>query len=447
MYWASTLPCTTDHDWGPTVRVLLRDEDAALAPIIHEHLRHTLPHEFAGYPVGTEDAEDDPGVRRMQTTAAGPVNHRVTVTTLRHFVGWDYEQPMSTADWLTLPSQRLLELTSGAVHHDGVGDLTALRELLAFYPHDVWLYVLAAGWTRIGQEEHLMPRAGYVGDELGSALIGSRLVRDIMTLCFLVEHQYAPYPKWFGTAFGKLRCADELQPLLWQAQIASTWSEREAALGAAYSALARMHNALALTAPLDTSTRSFFGRPFQIIGGERFADALRERIMDPEVQRVARQRLIGSIDQWSDNTDLRAHSVWQPAIRRLYDVPEPTEKEQLMLNETDLEHLRTAIAIAARARDNGNHPFGALLVGADGAELAEGENTNVTAEDITGHADINLARLAFKHYDGATLQAATIYASTEPCAMCAAQSIGRHRPRGLCTQRREHGSHGVHQFR
>jgi hypothetical protein len=46
-----------------------------------------------------------------------------------------------------------------------------------------------------------MPRAGFVGDELGSALIGSRLVRDIMNLCFLLEKQYAPYPKWFGTAF------------------------------------------------------------------------------------------------------------------------------------------------------------------------------------------------------------------------------------------------------
>jgi hypothetical protein len=35
-----------------------------------------------------------------------------------------------------------------------------------------------------------MGRAGYVGDELGAALIGSRLVRDMMRLCFLMERQY-----------------------------------------------------------------------------------------------------------------------------------------------------------------------------------------------------------------------------------------------------------------
>ena len=51
--------------------------------------------------------------------------------------------------------------------HDGPGELTALRERLAWYPVDVWRYLLAAGWARLGQEEHLMGRAGYAGDELG----------------------------------------------------------------------------------------------------------------------------------------------------------------------------------------------------------------------------------------------------------------------------------------
>ena len=59
-----------------------------------------------------------------------------------------------------------------------------------------------------------MSRAGQAGDELGSSLIGARLVHNIMNLCFLQEKQYAPYPKWFGTAFGRLACAPELLPLL-----------------------------------------------------------------------------------------------------------------------------------------------------------------------------------------------------------------------------------------
>lgn len=34
-----------------------------------------------------------------------------------------------------------------------------------------------------------------------------------MRLCFLMEKQYAPYPKWFGTAFAQLDCAERLLPV------------------------------------------------------------------------------------------------------------------------------------------------------------------------------------------------------------------------------------------
>jgi hypothetical protein len=180
--------------------------------------------------------------------------------TLRAFfrmqLAYDISHLPDVADWLTFPSQALREVTAGAVHHDGIGELTELRTCLAWYPHDIWLYLLACGWQRIGQEEHLMPRAGFVGDELGSALIGSRLVHDVMSLCFLMEKQYAPYPKWFGTAFKQLRCADQFWPVLWRAQQASIWQEREAALGDAYELLAQMHNALEVTQHLPETPSS-----------------------------------------------------------------------------------------------------------------------------------------------------------------------------------------------
>jgi hypothetical protein len=311
-------PMSTDHDWGPTAAIFLRDSDAGLAPSIYERLRHELPHSFAGYPVGAAESADEPGIRHMQASSQGPVEHRVPIETLRQFVGWDYQQPLDAADWLTLSSQRLRELTAGAIHFDNVGELMTLRQHLGFYPHDIWVYLLAAGWTRIGQEEHLMPRAGYVGDELGSALIGSRLVRDVMNLCFLMERQYAPYPKWFGTAFKQLRCFHDLQPPLWRAQIAATWSEREQALAEAYEYLARMHNTLGITPTIEEHCRSFHGRPFKVIDGGRFADALKAQIADPVVNQIAQRRLIGSVDQWSDSTDLRGDTVWRGMTRGLY---------------------------------------------------------------------------------------------------------------------------------
>ena len=142
-----------------------------------------------------------------------------------------------------------------------------------------------------------MPRAGYAGDELGSSLMGSRLVRDIMSLCFYMERQYAPYPKWFGTAFSQLSCSADLTPILTRAQLDPTWTERESALTEAYAYVARAHNALGITEPLSSGVTTFFGRPFVVLFAERFAQAIVAKITDSRVQRIASHRLIGSIDQ------------------------------------------------------------------------------------------------------------------------------------------------------
>ncbi|RPH57786.1 MAG: DUF4037 domain-containing protein, partial [Chloroflexi bacterium] len=165
-----------DHAWSPRLWLFLRDKDLGQAEAIKTMLGQELPREFLGFPVSTVPVEGEPGVFWMNPAAERPLEHQVKATSLRHFVqetlNWELTQSFAPADWLSISSQILLEMTAGAVYHDGLGELTALRAQLAWYPRDVWLYLLACGWSRIGQEEHLMPRAGFVGDELGSALIG-----------------------------------------------------------------------------------------------------------------------------------------------------------------------------------------------------------------------------------------------------------------------------------
>ena len=312
---------STDHDWGARMFIFLREEDAQRGDAISKLLSHRLPHTFAGFPVHLPVDPDEPGTRIFKQTLDGPVDHHVIPITLRNFVqvqlGYDLNQPLCVADWLTFPSHALGEFTTGAISHDGVGELTALRERLAWYPYDVWLYLLASGWQRIGQEEHLMPRAGFVGDELGSAIIGSRLVRDVMRLCFLIEKQYAPYAKWFGTAFKRLRCGEDLWPILWHAQQAATWRERERALAQAYVILARRHNMLGITRKLPETVSHFYSRPFQVIHGGRFAQVCVEQITDPEVKQIASRGLVGNVDQWSDSTDIE--SLERAKLRHLYE--------------------------------------------------------------------------------------------------------------------------------
>ena len=90
-----------------------------------------------------------------------------------------------------------------------------------------------------------------------------------------------------------------------------------------------------------------------------------------------------------------------------------------MMNELDLEHLRAAIALAWHAREHGNHPFGAVLADANNQLILEAENTVITEQDCTGHAETNLVRLASRHFTPTQLAGCTLYTSTEPCAMCA----------------------------
>lgn len=89
------------------------------------------------------------------------------------------------------------------------------------------------------------------------------------------------------------------------------------------------------------------------------------------------------------------------------------------VSEQDLVLLRRAIALSHSARKSGNRPFGAVLANPSGQILAEAENTQITDRDCTGHAETNLLRQMDKSLSLDMLEQCTLYASTEPCPMCA----------------------------
>jgi hypothetical protein len=319
-------PMSRDHHWGPRVILFVSDTDhAAAAPAIDQSMRRGLPYSFRGYTTSFEEIPGEPGVLRFQEKAEGEVNHRVSVNVLREFVGddlgylWQAGQQIAPEDWLAFPQQKLRTLVSGAVYHEGLGELAVMRAAFAYYPHDVWLYLMACGWMRISQEEPFVGRTGDVGDEIGSRVLAGRLARDVMMLAFLIERQYTPYSKWFGTAFARLACAPRLIPLLTAALSADDWQPREAHLGKAYTVLAEMHNALGVTASLSTEVSPFHSRPYHVIHGERFSEALRDAIHDPQVKQIAQRTWIGGVDQYSDSTDLRSETGLQGRLRGLYE--------------------------------------------------------------------------------------------------------------------------------
>ncbi|MBO3103002.1 DUF4037 domain-containing protein [Cellulomonas fengjieae] len=313
---------STDHDWGPRLQVLLSPADhAAHAADLHEELRHRLPPAVGGWTTRAAAAGDD-GTRGQDAAATGPVEHRVRILTLetllRELLGpVDPRRAMSAADWLVVPQQRLLELTAGAVFHDDLG-LTAVRARLAFYPPDIWLYQQAAAWSAIGQDEHLAPRAGMAGDDLGSRIVTARVCRTAAQLALLQEQRYAPYDKWLGTALARTGSTGALREAMSAALAAGEWRARQERLGDALVELVRRHNALGVTPHVQERTVQFHGRPFAVVDGEQVARLLAGAVTDPEVRALAARPLVGGIDVLSPSTDLAADRGRTDALRRLY---------------------------------------------------------------------------------------------------------------------------------
>jgi tRNA(Arg) A34 adenosine deaminase TadA len=86
----------------------------------------------------------------------------------------------------------------------------------------------------------------------------------------------------------------------------------------------------------------------------------------------------------------------------------------------DFEFLRRTFQLALEAKGNGKHPFGALVVDARGAVISEAGNNSLPPEgDPTQHAEVVAAAKAARLRTPAELASATLYASAEPCCMCA----------------------------
>jgi hypothetical protein len=309
-------PRSTDHDWGPRCLVFVgagltdaRPAGTGRTEEIGAALAAELPETFLGWPTRFPDV----------TKPGWPVRHWVEVAELARWLdaqlGFDPRVGVGLTDWLATPTQVLGEITGGAVFHDGLGDpggpggpgrqpgrggLGAVRAALAWYPDDVWRYVLACQWARIGQEEAFPGRCAEAGDELGSAVVAARLVRDLMRLALLMRRRYPPYSKWLGTAFSALDGTDELQARLAGVLSALSWPERQDHLSAAFEASARFQNGLGLAVAVDPSTRPFYDRPYRVIGAERLVSALKDSISDDDVRQLA---MTGAVDQFVDSTD------------------------------------------------------------------------------------------------------------------------------------------------
>lgn len=281
---------SADHDWGPRVLVFVADGQV---PEVRARVAAGLPERFGGF----DTVFDYHGVRQPGVVVAELGRWLV------ERLGFDPRQGVSLLDWLSVPWQCLAEVTRGEVFCDGLPGpgLEAAREALRWYPQDVWRYVLACQWERIGQEEPFPGRCAEVGDELGSAVLGARQAREVMRLALLLRRRYPPYAKWLGSALARMPGSAELGEALRAAVTARSWRDRQEGLSAAYGRLAALQNRMGLAERLEEGVRGFHDRPFQVIDGGRFARALMASVSDPAIRGLP---VAGCVDQLSDSVEV-----------------------------------------------------------------------------------------------------------------------------------------------
>ena len=309
---------STDHNWGLRFQLFLSEHDydryrSLIAEVLSEH----LPPEFRGYPTTYKIVvnEDQRADRKAES-----VKHNIDIETIKGFfgryLGCNPHGEIKAADWLTFPEHKLLAVTGGKVFDDGLGELEPIRRRFSYYPKDIWLYMPAAQWVKIFEEQAFVGRCGDVGDELGSMMIAARQVKNLMRLCFLMERKYAPYSKWFGTAFSHLDCAKELEPIFGEALQAREWKKRQAFLAKAYEMTARMHNGLKITIPLQEEAIQYFGRPHLVVGDGRYAEEIKKVIISEEVKNIKHD--LGSVNQLIDSNAQLNNTRLCKRLKELY---------------------------------------------------------------------------------------------------------------------------------
>lgn len=312
---------STDHMWGPRFYLFLSREDLPLVPDLLRAFSRGLPHTFEGYSVNFSAPDpDDNGVRHPEFIESGEVSPLIFFhefdAFLEEYLGSQNPQDASPAEWLTFEEHRLLALSLAQFYVDGL-DLAPRLEPLRQYPDDVRRYLIASQWEQIAEEQAFVTRCGARGDELGARLICARIAERLMRLCFLYQGKYAPYSKWFGTAFSRLSGCAHIAHELREALRSGDVSEREEHLVAAQSMTAQLHNQSGLTAPVETAPQNYFGRRIRVIRAERIAEITAASLEGTPLENAP---LCGSVSELGGGmTAVFSSPSLRGRIQRLYE--------------------------------------------------------------------------------------------------------------------------------
>lgn len=310
---------STDHMWGPRFYLFLSKDNISQKSSLFQVLCEHLPYTYEGYSVNfTKPDPDDCGVQHPELIHKGNVNPLIFIQTFDDFLveqlGTSDLDNITLFEWLSLSEHRLLSLVSGHFFVDSLNCTEKLSKI-NYYPREVKLYMIASNWDIIASEQAFIKRCSECGDEIGSRIICARIAERLMRLCFLYKNTYAPYSKWFGTAFHQLDVSDTLKNTVYRALSANSPEEQEDMIVNAQAMVADLHNISNLTDFVDYKIENYFGRNIKVIFADKFAEATVKELKNTAFENAP---LIGTLSQIGGLSSFADDKACYAQIARLY---------------------------------------------------------------------------------------------------------------------------------
>lgn len=175
-----------DHDFGAGFCLWLTDEDHARIGEPLQAAYDALPATHADIPA------------RVTNERSGK---RVGVFSISgfytEFLGAP-QLPISDADWLQIPEERLAAAVNGEVFADPLGEFSAIRDRLqAYYPESVRRIRLATAAARMAQSgQYNLPRALARNEHVTALLAQAEFIQHACRLTYAANRRYPPFYKW-----------------------------------------------------------------------------------------------------------------------------------------------------------------------------------------------------------------------------------------------------------
>jgi len=275
-----------DHEWGARCILWLAPEDyAAYADVLESMLDQQVPSTFYGFPAR---------FRRHPIGYFVPAGdeqrgvHHVGLTTVQRFLqfnpGMQGEQ-LEPLDWLCIPEQKLLEVTRGRIFHDPVGDITRIRESLAY----------------------------------------QRTAQVVIRLVFLLNRAYCPGTvKWVSREFFALPRVSELVGPLIERGYSASLDEAAANMESIFEILVQEFNRLGMTETVELTAPSSARGHFRW-SSSAVVLALEKRL-SPELREL---EWGGGIDQWVTNEDILIWANQYTKFKPVYFAQSKESRDQI----------------------------------------------------------------------------------------------------------------------